>query len=761
MDINTYANDLLFDFVDAFHRVLSARLRDAFGADWINKGVRKHFAKDVFARTEQMLSSPMRVVDVDREPGDLYGVEHLGNIIDGNWSLFKEAFGNRSRTQVYLSEVAELRHNLAHRRKSHHVRRNDLMRFAENARMLLAALEAPESEQFAGIVDSLLQGGAPWGGAVAGDLPPHDEIYDQWVGRTDLLRSLTDWFVGDTRQMMIWGYGGAGKSSLAYEFARELQEAPPVGLEAVVWVTAKQTEYIAGAAREHAPDFTDVSSFCNAVFMALYGRVSDANPEALIKELSSTNCLIVIDDLDTILGDQETAQFLLFDMRECKSKILYTSRHQIPGLQYKEVPPFDDEELKTFVTIRAGEYGANVNECLKRIQGIRSVTDGYPLFVDDLVRFSRLVGIDDAVAQWSQRKGDAARQYALRRQLESLESGGVSGDALIAVAVAGRDLVMTEIGTVAGLTDEDAQQGVADLLNWHLIHQVVHEGGSTPAYSMNANTRRLTLKTFAGSPRLRGSEAALRALTGERVPEAKRRAIAATISRAQEIFRAQGVEPAAALLKQGMTGELAEDSDLYGALGWLYSRDWAAYADLAREAFRTAHRLGALKVDPYYHWVQIERQTAEQAVGIVADRDLLGLWRSAVEVAQLGIERCGPSDVLCQLAGYLSSREAYTHQRLNEFVAAQGAYRTAAEWYKAALVAPAWGQRVVRRATVYRGLALAYEELNDMDGLVQTLRDWGGLAGSDRVYIAEASRLKWRFPELVSRLPRLEGTDVS
>ena len=231
MDINTYASASLLDFLDAFHKQLCTRLLNEYGANWPEVGIYKHLDKKYFDRVLEMLQSPMRVVDMQRDPDELYGIEHLPNIIDGNWPIFKDVFGerhdDRQRVAVYLREIAELRNNLAHRRNHHLVRLDDLIRFAQNARTLLQALSAPEADHFAGIADSLVQGGTPWGTPLAGQLPPHDEIYDEFVGRPAQLRALGDWFMGDAKPIVIWGYGGAGKSALAFKFAREIQEACP------------------------------------------------------------------------------------------------------------------------------------------------------------------------------------------------------------------------------------------------------------------------------------------------------------------------------------------------------------------------------------------------------------------------------------------------------------------------------------------------------------------------------------------------------
>ena len=473
-----------------------------------------------------------------RDSEELYGVEHLANIIDGDWELFKSRFENRKRTDVYLGEIAELRHNLAHRCKRHLVRRDDLVRFTQNAQRLLQAIGASEADRFGEIVYSLTQGGRPWTTQAGGQLPPHDEIYDEFVGRPGHLRELADWFTSDSKQAIVWGYGGAGKSALAFKFAREVQEAPPAGIDAVVWVTAKRSEFVEGKAKDRTPDFVDIEGFCERVWSALYAQTSkDREPQQLIAELIATKCLLVVDDLDTVIHNEEMAQFLLLSS-ETQTVKSCTSRQQVPGIKRLEVSGFEGEELRAFMELRAREYAVETRECLRRLAAILEVTDGYPLFVDDLIRYSMLVGVEKAITDWGQRKGDGAREYALRRQLEHLK--GMAADVLMSVAVSDRPLRLVEIGQVAGITDADAEQGTEDLLGCRLLHTSISNEDSTPVFVMNANTRNLTLNTFKESMKLKEKETALLALTGERVPAAKRQAIATAIVEAKRVLHTGG-----------------------------------------------------------------------------------------------------------------------------------------------------------------------------------------------------------------------------
>ncbi len=395
--------------------------------------------------------------------------------------------------------------------------------------------------------------------------------------------------------------------------------------------------------------------------------------------------LLVVDDFDTISEDEALSEFLLYGLRNTPTRVIYTSRHRVPGMRNLEVPPFNPQELEEFVSNRSEVYGADGDLCLKRAQGIMSVTNGYPLFVDDLIHHAGLVGVDIALQDWGQRRGDAAREYALRRQVEYL--GHSSGEVLIALSIANRALIPVEISNIAGLTDADVETGLRALLTWRMVNQATIDGSPSPAYRMNANTSRLVHQTYRDDNRLKTFSTSFSALSGERVPEAKKFAIGKVINRTKEVFRNDSFASAKDYLRESMTGELADSPDLYGVLGWLYSsqQPLESYYESATEAFKRSHALGSSKVDTYYHWSTMEKNVAEsmieiaQEIGLTND-SIAQQWKSCEAVAELGVRRCGISQLLCYWAGYAASREAKAREYARNFTYAQGAYARSKDW---------------------------------------------------------------------------------
>ena len=226
---------------------------------------------------------------------------------------------------------------------------------------------------------------------------------------------------------------------------------------------------------------------------------------------------------------------------------------------------------------------------------------------------------------------------------------------------------------------------------WKLQGCVIEEDSETPAFRMNNNTSRLVRQTFRNDERMKTFSDASKALSGERVPEAKRAAIAKIVRQTKVLFRDGDFQAAKDHLIEGMTGELVNSADLTGVLGWLYSRQpLVEYAAPAREAFEKSHRLGSSKIDTYFHWASLERRIAENMLSgaDATDNNIAAQWKKSEDVALMGIDRCGPSQILYYLAGYGASREAKAKQHAKNFSYSEAAYERSIGWYSKALTAP-------------------------------------------------------------------------
>jgi hypothetical protein len=326
----------------------------------------------------------------------------------------------------------------------------------------------------------------------------------------------------------------------------------------------------------------------------------------------------------------------------------------------------------------------------------------------------------------------------------------------MALSVSDRGLTTLEIGTLAGITDDDAEHAVRSLLDWRLVNPVATNEENRPAFSVNSNTARLVQRTYGKEPRMDGFRSKFRALRPGKESAGRRRAVASTIGLARSLVIRGDIDSAIQTLEERMTGELADSAELWGALGWTYSRRRDQYLSNARASFERAYDFGNTKEDTYFHWASMELAHGEATLGRVRDQELLAAWREGARIAELGMKVCGVTKPLSQLAGYAHTREGKTLERLNEFMQSEGAYAEAADLLRRALTAPPSPVKDVSSDMIYRGLVLALEGSGDHDGLGKALVEWAALSPEDEVFQRERDRLCRKLPALQAALAAVE-----
>lgn len=737
----------MLDFLDAVHAEIKSLLEGEFGPRWIQDGVKKHCGAEYFDRTQAMLTSPMRVVDMGKSSEEMYGVEHLRNIISGNWKLFRPIFSDKTRVEAALSEIAEVRNNLSHRRSAHILKGREVLRLTENCRIILSALRNPLADRFDSFSESISHGINPWGIALAGDLPDSYEVVRNFVGRPSELGDLSTWLMGKSPQVLVFGYGGAGKSATAYEFARQVQDRGFGDLQAVCWSSAKRLEFVQGEERDRTADFSDIKSLASSVTRQLYGvEGEDPSGESLLRELTQTPCLVVLDDLDTILSNDKLAEFILFELRKTRSRFIFTSRNKVPGIQTVEIPGLSSDDLESYIGVQARELGLNVSECKGRQDVIANITGAYPLFVADLLRYSRLVGFEKAIQDWQQRKGDAARAYALRRQLEQLSRP--ANDALLALSISSHPLSGFEIATISGAIDDDVERAIQDLESWRLVSPVQSDGSSETAFAVNANTRRLVLKTQSKDSRIETFRNALRSFRGDNSPPAMQMAIGSVFSICKSYLLRQDFDGAINCVKLAMTGELANSADLYGLLGKVYSKMGAKFVKSGREAFEAGHQNGSRNPSMYYEWANMECHFAETPPPTYDFKDVSNAWAKVQDVCRKGIQRCGESHSLCQMLCYALTRRARCLDRLGRFSAAQSDYLEGRRWGTAALRLPVHNGNEYLVGRAHRSLLHAELGIGKDTRIAGVLNNWFKEEGNTELLADETRKACERHPSV-------------
>src|SRR5260370_26028785 len=79
-----------------------------------------------------------------------------------------------------------------------------------------------------------------------------------------------------------------------------------------------------------------------------------------------------------------------------------------------------EEDAERFVRSKAQEYGLEADRFDASMNKLLDVTEGSPLYIEDLIRLCHVLSVGDAIRRWEQDRGEAARAYALQREIEEL-----------------------------------------------------------------------------------------------------------------------------------------------------------------------------------------------------------------------------------------------------------------------------------------------------------------------------------------------------
>jgi tetratricopeptide (TPR) repeat protein len=487
-----------------------------------------------------------------------------------------------------------------------------------------------------------------------GFLPPPESVAIEFVGRHEELNVLRAWFQDpDKRRWALMGDGGKGKSAIAYEFACEVRDSGDTRFDFVIWLSAKRQRFDEGQAqRVPSPDFSDLDSALDWLLLH-YGwgdSISEDQKERrdlCLTLLDEFPALIVVDDIDSLEGVEESAiEFFTLNVPTTHSKVLLTSRRKPMGLGATTtvVEGFNRADADSFIRSRIGMMDLDpASFPPAAVTQIFEATDGSPLFIEDMLRLCAFgVPPRDAIKEWRERGGDAARNYALGREFSMLTPNAKS--ALLACAVSDGPVSLAEIQAVTGLTDDQARGAIDELQRLFLVPKpkLIED---VERFDLNLNTRVLVRTQMAAeNPDLyRKVEGGFRALSGDLALAPQRLArIGAFIRQAVGLVKQNRHDDALKTLEAGLAA-YPNDPDLLGQLGWLY-RVWKPRPRVseARECFQRAVNLNNHKVDLYVHWSEMEAQQGE--------------WTRAAEAAEAGLPFHAESSRLLFAAGYARAR---------------------------------------------------------------------------------------------------------
>ena len=324
------------------------------------------------------------------------------------------------------------------------------------------------------------------------NLPAKDPSLIDFVGRDGQLDGLWRWFSErHTAVKLLSGPGGVGKTSIAWTFCDTVIASPPVGIEKVIWLTAKRktfTAMLGGWVEIGTTHFDSLPTLLKALLGEL-GVPDDQIPDPsdrdvlideVIDALKTWPCLLVVDDIDSLPQEAQFDVFrtvsMIFDRAIAsgsqKARALLTARLNLgaaPGqlmvVEGMLLPEFEEYVKTTASELRVTlPIGTALNNSIRKLHDASS---GSPLFAASILRLVSLgEDLSSAIKNYKGADGEEVRQFAFERELDGL------GDSAIRTLFAAINLKVTsqpELMEITNSTLHRLREDLSVLRDYHLV----------------------------------------------------------------------------------------------------------------------------------------------------------------------------------------------------------------------------------------------------------------------------------------------------
>lgn len=317
------------------------------------------------------------------------------------------------------------------------------------------------------------------GEPIENNLPDRVFVCPKFVGRKENIGELWTWLDDDfSRVRLIAGEGGLGKTSLAYQFSEEVASRRIKPFIKIVWLTAKKKQFVAAQDEYRVAahvDFEDATSLFKSIGISLgcneddfWGLDHKSAMQMALDSCGLISSFIVVDDIDS-LGKDDQLRALEFGMRTPPgTKLLLTTRVNFsysPDNVLK-LDGLPEAEFKDYVVVLRERYKlAAITDA--KIERLREVAGGSPLYTDSLIRLERRgISLDKAMMQWRGERGLEVRKAALSREIQQLSR---EAKRVLFVISTLRNCSYTELSQVLSYTDQTLGDALQELSGLFLI----------------------------------------------------------------------------------------------------------------------------------------------------------------------------------------------------------------------------------------------------------------------------------------------------
>lgn len=318
-----------------------------------------------------------------------------------------------------------------------------------------------------------------------GQLPPSPATVREFVGRMETIDRVFTWLMCDDEpRAFLYGKGGSGKSTIAYEVYKNIKlEGSGLRiarnlLQRMIFISAKRV--FLNVERQKPErfvgyDFTNESELYTAILALGGADIDDGDAENLevlkrkIKAFFDENCcFVVIDDIDTLTtaGVEAGIDFLHGVLWRAKtpSKLLYTLRnrptHSISSAI--EVAGLSGAAYEEFVRVCSKQFSVAPPDPVFRDGTLLAVSEGRPLVVESIIALRRHTGsYDAALALFEKGSGEDVRSYVFEREWNALDTADRGREILALLALYNRPIAFSDLVTISRLEASKVKDAIA------------------------------------------------------------------------------------------------------------------------------------------------------------------------------------------------------------------------------------------------------------------------------------------------------------
>lgn len=464
---------------------------------------------------------------------------------------------------------------------------------------------------------------------VPSSLPPSPATIQEFVGRFASIERVITWLkTSRDPRLFLWGQGGSGKSTIAYECASLVAQAGSAlvnrfgkKIDRVIYISGKAT-YL----DPHSGKIKNISSrdFDNAldVFKAILVLSEWTAPEMIdeysydeaLEELEQLfeieTQLIIIDDIDTLTTSNKDGGmeelFLTLSRAKSGTKVLYTQRG-FPSFAPNaavEVPGLNEAELRQFVTLCCKKFSVE-NPEEQDLLWISEHSEQRPLAIETIIGMRRITSsYGDAFRRWKENSSEA-RVYLFNREYQQLSKEDRGRHLLAALSTFGTAQSFATLRDVLKFSVEQLEDAISETRDMFLT---VKPGSKRDGdqYSIGAATRLFIAETSQQLDRYASIEARVNHFKtqSQSIPPA----FIPLINRAKHNVEAGNPSDAIALLtKTDLPPAFKEYPVVQALLGQAYATLTPPNVLDARACFESAYTLGYKNYQMYIAWLNLEK----------------------------------------------------------------------------------------------------------------------------------------------------------